>query len=130
CGDLLGSDTDLVTLGISTGGLALEAVGDGVGELLEFVDIEDPAGNEIDDDHDDANDPTSDDRIADRGHGPACGGATHGRGQGDTEDPGYDRGPAGPDISAHHFFDPVITERSFDQDVGQCQLEHMDHGED
>src|SRR5699024_11483547 len=70
--DLLGSDTVTVTLLLFGVGLAFQPVGDGVEELIKFGDIEDPAGHQVNGDHDCSDQSARDHGVGDRTHGPAA----------------------------------------------------------
>src|SRR5699024_3082733 len=109
---------------------AAEALGIGIGEFVEFLDVEDPAGHEVDDDHDDADDRACEDAVDARGHRPAARVAARRIQQGDPEDAGDDPGPAGADVGRDHGVDAVVAKVSFGQDVGGDQLDDVDGGDD
>lgn len=96
--DLLGSDTVTVTLLLFGVGLAFQPAGDGVEELIKFGDIEDPAGHQVDGDHNGSGETARDDGVGDRAHGPAARVPAERIEQRETEDPGGNGCPPGPNV--------------------------------
>src|SRR5699024_6138862 len=126
----VGDLTPLWSHKILRGGFAVQSVGDGCCELLEFMHIEDAAGQHVYGNHNDTNYVACDDGIGDGGHGPTTGITTHRVEQGNTEDAGDHSRPPGTNVGTDNTFDPVVAEIAQHQNMGEPELQEVDDSED